>query len=140
MENCLGITTETAKALAYLHFVASVPIFHRDLKSSDILLDDNLIAKLLDFGASRLVPIDQIQVSTLVQGTLEYLDQEYFQTGQLTTKSDVYSFGVVLVELLTTENPVCLNRSQKERNLAMFFISAMKENHLLKVLDDQVLK
>ncbi|RWR76582.1 putative wall-associated receptor kinase-like protein 16 [Cinnamomum micranthum f. kanehirae] len=138
LQNRLRIATETAEALAYLHSATSIPIFHRDVKSTNILLDDNLNAKVSDFGASRLVPIDQTQITTLVQGTLGYLDPEYFQTSQLTAKSDVYSFGVVLVELLTAKKPVCLSRSEKDRNLAMHFISAMKENRLLQVLEDQV--
>ncbi|XXG54248.1 hypothetical protein AAC387_Pa03g2183 [Persea americana] len=138
LQNRLRIATETAEALAYLHSAASIPIVHRDVKSTNILLDDNLIAKVSDFGALRLVPIDQTQITTLVQGTSGYLDPEYFQTGQLTAKSDVYSFGVVLVELLTAKKPICLSRSQEDRNLAMYFISAMKENRLLQVLEDQV--
>ncbi|THG00060.1 hypothetical protein TEA_018121 [Camellia sinensis var. sinensis] len=127
-ENRLRIATETATALSYLHPAASTPIIHRDVKSTNILLDDNYIAKVSDFGASRLIPIDQSQLTTLVQGKLGYLDPEYFHTSQLSEKSDVYGFGAVLVELLTGK-----------RNLTKYFVSSMKENHLFVIVDEQVM-
>lgn len=91
-----------------------------------------------DFGASGLVPLDQTQLTTLVQRTLGYLDPEYLQTGQLSEKSDVYSFRIVLVELLTGKMPISAYRSEDERNLAMHFILSMKNNHLFEVLEDSV--
>nr|DAD39320.1 TPA_asm: hypothetical protein HUJ06_013643 [Nelumbo nucifera] len=137
-EDRLRIAAETAGALAYLHSAHSIPVLHRDMKSANILLDENYVAKISDFGASRLVPLDQTQMTTLVQGTLGYLDPECFHTGQLTEKSDVYSFGVVLAEILTGEKPLSLERPGEYKSLAMYFVSSMKENRLFQILEDGI--
>ncbi|KAG2708901.1 hypothetical protein I3760_05G214200 [Carya illinoinensis] len=137
-EKRLKIASETAGALAYLHTSTSVPILHRDVKTANILLDENYSAKVADFGTSILVPLDQTELSTLVKGTFGYLDPEYFYSNQLTEKSDVYSFGVVVAELLTGKKALCFDRPKKDRSLAMYFNSAVKEDRLHQILDDQI--
>ncbi|KAI8013113.1 Wall-associated receptor kinase 3 [Camellia lanceoleosa] len=109
-KNHLQIVAKTTGVLSYLHYAASIPIIHRDVKSTNILLDDNYTTKVLDFGASTFVPLDQNQLAIVVQGTLGYLDLEYMLTSQLTVKSDVYSFGVVLVELITGKKALSFDR------------------------------
>ncbi|XP_010539154.1 PREDICTED: wall-associated receptor kinase 2-like [Tarenaya hassleriana] len=134
-EDRLRIATETAETLSYLHSSTSVPIIHRDVKPANILLDDNFSAKVSDFGASKLIPIDQEQVTTLVQGTMGYLDPEYFHSSALNEKSDVYSFGVVLMELISGQKALCFDRPQNAKHLASHFASALKENRLDEILD-----
>ncbi|XP_026459535.1 wall-associated receptor kinase 5-like [Papaver somniferum] len=136
----LRIAFETASAVAYLHSAASPPIIHRDIKSTNILLEENYTAKVSDFGASRLVPLDQTHVKTLVQGTLGYLDPDYYNTSQLTDKSDVYSFGVVLVELLTGKQPICFERPGEQVNLATYFTSLEEDINVLELIDAGVAK
>ena len=123
-----------------MHFAAFPPIIHRDVKSSNILIDNTHTAKVSDFGASRLVPLDQTQLATMVQGTLGYLDPEYMQTSQLTEKSDVYSYGVVLVELLTGKKALSFDRPEEERSLAIYFLSFSKGNRLFDVLEKHIAK
>nr|XP_043613481.1 wall-associated receptor kinase 2-like [Erigeron canadensis] len=134
----LRIATQTAGALSYLHFAASVPIIHRDVKPMNILIDSSYVAKVADFGASKLIPMDQNDVATMVQGTLGYLDPEYFHTGQLTEKSDVYSFGVLLVELLTGKKIVDFDKPEKERHVTKSFIASLETQTLLQVLDENL--
>ncbi|KAM7478067.1 hypothetical protein LguiA_026280 [Lonicera macranthoides] len=136
----LRIATEIASALSYLHSAASMPIYHRDIKSTNILLDEKYKAKVADFGTSRSIAIDQTHLTTRVSGTFGYLDPEYFQSSQFTEKSDVYSFGVVLVELLTSEKPISSTRSEELRSLTTYFMVASKERRLLDIVDAKVRK
>ncbi|KAH6814964.1 hypothetical protein C2S51_019784 [Perilla frutescens var. frutescens] len=134
----LRIAREVAGALAYLHSAASAPIYHRDIKSTNILLDDKYRAKVSDFGASRSVAIDQTHLTTRVLGTFGYLDPEYFQSSQFTEKSDVYSFGVVMVELLTGEKAISSIRAEVGKSLATHFLHSMEEDQLFDILDIRV--
>ncbi|KAI3995854.1 hypothetical protein MKX01_020389 [Papaver californicum] len=132
------VASEIAGALAYLHSDASMPIFHRDIKSTNILLDEQYKAKVSDFGISRTVPIDKTHLTTLVQGTFGYLDPEYFRSCQFTDKNDVYSFGIVLVELLTGEKAISQIRHEEEKSLALYFVKLMEEDRLSEMLDIRV--
>lgn len=138
----LQIAIETAEALAYLHSGASQPIFHRDIKSSNILLNQRLSPKIADFGISRLISAsNNTHVTTNnIKGTWGYLDPEYFRTLQLTDKSDVYTFGVVLVELLTSLKPISVERESEEMSLSNLFLSRLDHNRLIEILDRKVLE
>lgn len=128
----LKIAIETATALAYLH---ASGIIHRDIKSSNILLDNNFGVKVADFGVSRLFPEDATHVSTAPQGTPGYLDPEYHQCYQLTSKSDVYSFGVLLIELISSKPAVDINRSRDEINLSNLAIKKIQESAIGELVD-----
>ncbi|KAJ0467918.1 putative protein kinase RLK-Pelle-WAK family [Helianthus annuus] len=136
----LQIATEVAGALAYLHSATSIPIYHRDIKTTNILLDEKYRAKVSDFGTSRLVSVEQTHLTTIVKGTFGYLDPEYFQSSQFTEKSDVYSFGVVLIELLTGERPISLTRFGETKSLVTHFTLAMEEGRVMSIFDATVIK
>ncbi|XP_042381613.1 LEAF RUST 10 DISEASE-RESISTANCE LOCUS RECEPTOR-LIKE PROTEIN KINASE-like 1.2 isoform X2 [Zingiber officinale] len=131
----LNIAIETAEALAYLHAI-DPPIIHRDVKTSNILLDSSFHVKVADFGLSRLFPTNATHVSTAPQGTPGYLDPEYHQCYQLTDKSDVYSFGVVLVELVSSKPAVDITRPRKEINLANWALNRIQNGELDQLVDE----
>ncbi|XP_040956083.1 wall-associated receptor kinase-like 22 [Gossypium hirsutum] len=136
----LRIAIEIANALFYLHSAASAPIYHRDIKSSNILLDGKYKPKVSNFGTSRSVAPEQTHLTTRVQGTFGYMDPEYFRSSQFTEKSDVYSFGVVLIELLTGQKPISAEQSEPVRSLVSYFLDSMQENSLFNILDTMVVK
>ncbi|XWS22473.1 hypothetical protein CRYUN_Cryun29cG0038000 [Craigia yunnanensis] len=131
----LSIAIETASALAYLH--ASY-IIHRDVKTNNILLDDNFSVKVADFGLSRLFPNDVTHISTAPQGTPGYVDPEYHQCYQLTEKSDVYSFGVVLIELISSMPAVDITRHRYEINLANLAINKIQKCAFDELIDPNI--
>ena len=129
----LRIATEIAEALVYLHSEVSVPILHRDIKFSNILLDEIYRAKVSDFGTSRSIEVDKTHLTTGIKGTFCYLDPEYFQTSQYTEKSDVYSFEVVLLGLITRQNPISsiqIGGDHVGVSLGERFIKSMNQNSL----------
>ncbi|CAH1429145.1 unnamed protein product [Lactuca virosa] len=134
----LGIARDTAEGLSYLHFSASRPIYHRDVKSSNILLDENMKAKVADFGLSRLAHTDLTHVTTCAQGTLGYLDPDYYWNYQLTDKSDVYSFGVLLLEILTCQKAIDFGRATDDVNLVAYVKRMVNEERMVDVIDSML--
>ncbi|KAI9100208.1 hypothetical protein K1719_024426 [Acacia pycnantha] len=93
----------TARGLTYLHEEFHVRIIHRDIKTYNILLDDDLQPRIADFGLARFLPEDKTHVSTRIAGTLGYTAPEYVIYGQLSEKADVYSYGVVVLEIISAQ-------------------------------------
>ncbi|XP_038892236.1 LEAF RUST 10 DISEASE-RESISTANCE LOCUS RECEPTOR-LIKE PROTEIN KINASE-like 1.2 isoform X2 [Benincasa hispida] len=128
----MNIAIETASALVYLH---ASDIIHRDVKTTNILLDNNFSVKVADFGISRLFPNHVSHVSTAPQGTPGYVDPEYYQCYQLTTKSDVYSFGVVLIELISSMPAVDITRHRHEINLSNLAVNKILRQEIDELID-----
>ncbi|XP_065874458.1 probable serine/threonine-protein kinase PBL25 [Euphorbia lathyris] len=114
----MKIALGAANGIEYLHEKANPAVIYRDMKSSNILLDEKYNPKLSDFGLAKLGPIgEKSHVSSRVMGTYGYCAPEYQRTGQLTVKSDVYSFGVVLLELITGRRALDTTRPNTEQNI-----------------------
>ncbi|GER51597.1 kinase family protein [Striga asiatica] len=134
----LEISIDVAHGLTYLHLYAEKQIIHRDVKSSNILLTENLRAKVADFGFARAgddPDSEKTHVSTKVKGTVGYLDPEYMRTFKLTAKSDVYSFGILLLEVLTGRRPVDMKRPADERVMIKWAFRKYKEGRVSEMVD-----
>ncbi|KAJ8751110.1 hypothetical protein K2173_016291 [Erythroxylum novogranatense] len=129
----LQIALGAAQGLAYLHHDCSPRIIHRDVKSSNILLDKDYEAHLTDFGIAKSLCISKSHTSTYIMGTIGYIDPEYARTSRLTEKSDVYSYGIVLLELLTGRKPV-----DNECNLHHMILSKTANNTVMETVDPEI--
>ncbi|GAB2266180.1 Serine/threonine-protein kinase pbl27 [Dionaea muscipula] len=137
----MKIAAGAAKGLEYLHDKANPPVIYRDLKSSNILLDEGYHPKLSDFGLAKLGPVgDKTHVSTRVMGTYGYCAPEYAMTGQLTIKSDVYSFGVVFLELITGRKAIDNTRAPGEHNLVAWARPLFKDRRKFPKMADPLLQ
>ncbi|OVA00319.1 Protein kinase domain [Macleaya cordata] len=131
----LRIALGSARGLAYLHHDCWPRIVHRDIKSSNILLDQNLEPRVSDFGLAKLLVDEDAHVTTVVAGTFGYLAPEYLQSGRATEKSDVYSFGVLLLELVTGKRPTDPSFVKRGLNVVGWMNTLVGENRLEDIVD-----
>ncbi|CAN0929899.1 Proline-rich receptor-like protein kinase PERK9 [Linum grandiflorum] len=143
-EKRIKIAAGAARGLAYLHEDCHPRIIHRDIKSSNILLDNNFEAQVADFGLAKLNPDANTHITTRVMGTYGYVAPEYVISGKLTEKSDVYSFGVVLLELITGQKPVDPSQSPGKESLVErarpFLSHALVSGELGQLIDPRLEK
>ncbi|GLT72545.1 hypothetical protein SLA2020_444700 [Shorea laevis] len=136
-EDRLRIATDAAQGLEYLHHGCKPPIIHRDVKCTNILLNENFHAKLADFGLSKIFPTDGgTHVSTVVAGTPGYLDPEYYISNWLTEKSDVYSFGIVLLEIITSRPAI--ERSQERTHISQWVSIMLAKGDIQNIVDPRL--
>nr|AAY22388.1 symbiosis receptor-like kinase [Tropaeolum majus] len=135
----LSIALGAARGLTYLHSLAGRSLIHRDVKSSNILLDQSMTAKVADFGFSKYAPQEGDSCASLeVRGTAGYLDPEYYSTQQLSAKSDVFSFGVVLLEIISGREPLNIHRPRNEWSLVEWAKPYIRESRIDEIVDPTI--
>ncbi|XP_051124518.1 probable serine/threonine-protein kinase At1g01540 [Andrographis paniculata] len=136
----MNIILGTAKGLTYLHECLEPKVVHRDIKSSNILLDKQWNAKVSDFGLAKLIGSEKSYITTRVMGTFGYVAPEYASTGMLNERSDVYSFGILLMEIISGRNPVDYSRPPGEVNLVDWLKTMVSSRNSEGVLDPKLLE
>ncbi|XP_064981102.1 nodulation receptor kinase-like isoform X5 [Musa acuminata AAA Group] len=135
----LSIVLGAARGLMYLHTFFERCIIHRDVKSSNILLDHSMCGKVADLGFSKFAPQEEDSGASLeVRGTAGYLDPEYYSTQQLSSKSDVFSFGVVLLEIVTGREPLNIHRPRSEWSLVEWAKPYIRESRIEEIVDPSI--
>lgn len=134
----MNIMLGTAKGLAYLHEGLEPKVVHRDIKASNILLDQQWNARVSDFGLAKLLWSEKSYVTTRVMGTFGYVAPEYASTGMLNERSDVYSFGVLIMEIITGRSPVDYTRAAGEVNLVEWLKTMVAERKAEEVVDPKM--
>ncbi|XP_047965266.1 nodulation receptor kinase-like isoform X2 [Salvia hispanica] len=135
----LSIALGAARGLTYLHTFSERCVIHRDVKSSNILLDHSMSAKVSDFGFSKYAPQEGDSGTSLeVRGTAGYLDPEYYSTQHLSAKSDVFSFGVVLLEIVSGREPLNINRPRNEWSLVEWAKPHIKNSKVEEIVDPSI--
>eukprot|EP01018_Ginkgo_biloba_P022351 Gb_24316 [translate_table: standard] len=131
----LNIIVGVARGLTYLHDNSEVRIVHRDIKASNILLDEKLDAKITDFAFAKLFDDDTSHVSTSAAGTFGYMAPEYAMHGHLTEKADIFSFGILVLEVVTGRKSVDMNQPPSKRLLLEWVWTLHEEGDLLDLID-----
>ncbi|XP_042036028.1 LRR receptor-like serine/threonine-protein kinase FEI 1 [Salvia splendens] len=131
----LNVIMGAAKGLAYLHHDCSPRIIHRDIKSSNILLDGNFDARVSDFGLAKLLEDEESHITTIVAGTFGYLAPEYMQSGRATEKTDVYSFGVLVLEIVSGKRPTDASFIEKGLNIVGWLNYLVSEQRQREIVD-----